>query len=132
MSDIQTSNERQWQEKVVIAFGFVKAILVLSFNMLMVKLAYEGFKAGEMGIMVGILVSVMVLFILPVTVLLIVMFLKIIQRKRWALIVSIIFTVVLFFINIVYLGVSFGVFFPIVITIVFLLVLEIRLLPYFS
>lgn len=132
MTDADAAGGKTCREKAVIVFALVKAFVVLSINMLLVKLAYEGFKAGEMGIMAGILVSVMVVLMLPVTILLFVMVKSITQRKRWALMGSIIFTFLFVLVTFSSLGIGFWVFFPIFIALVLFMVLEIRLLPVFS
>jgi hypothetical protein len=119
---------RSPKERIVIIFGIFKTVLLFSFVALLVKLGYEGFRAGEMGFMVGIFLAVTTLIILPVLIFKIIVMLKLLQRKKWALIASIVFTSIFILIN--FISLTFGIF-VFVILFIFLslmLLLEIRVL----
>jgi hypothetical protein len=119
---------RSLKERIVIIFGSFKTVLLFSFVALLVKLGYEGFRAGEMGFMVGIFLAVTTLIILPVLIFKIIVMLKLLQRKKWALIASIVFTSIFILIN--FISLTFGIF-VFVILFIFLslmLLLEIRVL----
>jgi hypothetical protein len=119
---------RSLKERIVIIFGIFKTVLLFSFVALLVKLGYEGFRAGEMGFMVGIFLAVTTLIILPVLIFKMIVMLKLLQRKKWALIASIVFTSIFILIN--FISLTFGIFvFVILFIFIFLmLLLEIRVL----
>ena len=128
MKNPDKNSHRSPKEITVITFGIIKTILLFSFVLLLVKLGYEGFRAGEMGIMVGIFMAVIILIMFPILIFKIIVILKLLQKKKWALIVSIIFTFIYILINFLSLALGFFVFLILFIFLFLMLLLEIRLL----
>ncbi len=77
---------------VVYASTVFKSLVMLVFFALLVKLSFEGFIAGEMGIMAGILIAVAAAIYLPLCVFMLIATIMIFLGKRWALIPSIIYS----------------------------------------
>ncbi len=77
---------------MVYASAVFKSLVMLVFFALLVKLSFEGFIAGEMGIMAGILIAVAAAVYLPLCVFMLIATIMIFLGKRWALIPSIIYS----------------------------------------
>lgn len=108
--------------------GVLKVLLMTGVIFFFGKMSYEGFRAGEMGIMIGLFMIFIVLVIIPLWILMVVVSIQLFHRKRWALIVSLIITVL-------YLLVSFfallsipSMLLPVLLFFVIMLYMEIRCL----
>ncbi|MQY76740.1 MAG: hypothetical protein GH155_03840 [Spirochaeta sp.] len=83
---------RPWQAAVLAWLSIAVALLALIISLLVIKLAYEGFAAGEMGTMIGIFGAAILIFLLPLLVLSAVITIGNFKGKKWSLILSLIFT----------------------------------------
>ena len=89
-TDIENSRPRQG---TILIWLFVSGLVLSLITVLFITaLGYQGFKAGEMGTMIGIFGAIGLFFLLPWLILNIVITIGIIKRKRWAIILSIIYT----------------------------------------
>jgi hypothetical protein len=120
--------ERSTQEKAVLAFSVIKTTFLCVVLGFLAKLGYEGFKAGEMGIMVGIFMIVIVLPLIPVCVLAIIVSIQMLKRKRWALIVSIFYSGVFALLSLLSITLGPPVFIITVSLICIMIFLELRVL----
>lgn len=100
------------------------AAVILFFS----KMGYEGFRAGEMGIMIGLFMIVIVLVLIPLWVLTIIVSIKLFYRKRWALITSLIITVFYLLVSFFSLLAIPSMLLPVVVFLIIMLSLEIRCL----
>ncbi len=100
------------------------AVVILFF----VKLGYEGFRAGEMGIMIGLFMIIIVLVLIPLWVFTVIMSIKLFHRKRWALITSLIITVFYLLVSFFSLIAIPSMLLPVLLFLIILLILEIRCL----
>ena len=62
------------------------------FFLFLLKLAYEGFKAGEMGVMIGIFGIIFLVFLFPLLILMIVITIGVFKEKRWTIILLLVVT----------------------------------------
>ena len=69
--------------------GFVLALLVTVFISI---LSYAGFEAGEMGAMIGIFGAIGLFFLIPWLIIKMVLVIGIFKGKKWAVLLSLIFT----------------------------------------
>ncbi len=89
-TDMEISRPRQG---TILIWLFISGLVLSLITVLFVtELGYHGFKAGEMGTMIGIFGAIGLFFLLPWLILNIVITIGIIKRKRWAIILSIIYT----------------------------------------
>ena len=80
---------RPWQGT---ALGIFSIIGILLITLLVGKLGYEGFKAGEMGIMIGIFAVSGLIFLIPLFILKVIMAIVILRGKKWAIVLMLVFT----------------------------------------
>ena len=111
--------------------GFVLAVLAV---ILTFFLSFEGFKAGEMGAMIGIFGSVGLLFLIPWMIFKLVLAIGIFKGRKWAVVISLVFTIIGFIPGFFMLGTGIG---PFLFSIGFLTMVlwaEIRCLkhPYYN
>jgi len=66
------------------------------FFLFLSKLAYEGFKAGEMGTMIGIFGIIFLVFLFPLLILMIIITIGVFKKRRWTLIFLLILTCISF------------------------------------
>jgi len=89
-----TGSSRPWQATMLSWLSIAGALLALIIVLFVTKLTYEGFAAGEMGIMIGIFGAVGLLFLLPWLILSIVAAIWNFKGKKWSLILSFILTII--------------------------------------
>jgi hypothetical protein len=88
-----TARDKQpWQALLLTWLNAFGAALAAATVILVAKLAYEGFKAGEMGIMVGILLLAALCILMPWFVVKTIVAVGLFRRRRWALVLSLVFT----------------------------------------
>jgi len=98
-------------------FSIGGLVLALSTTVFISILSYAGFDAGEMGTMIGIFAAIGLLFLIPWLIIKLVLTIGIFKGKKWAVLLSLIFTVVGFFPALFSLGAGF---FPFLVCITFL------------
>jgi hypothetical protein len=81
-----------WQGTMLAWLCVFQTFFTLMTFLFLLKLAYEGFKAGEMGIMIGIFGIIFLAFLFPLLILMIVITIGIFKEKRWTFITLLIFT----------------------------------------
>ena len=80
---------RPWQGT---ALGILCLIGILLIALFVGKLGYEGFRAGEMGNMIGIFAVSGLIFLIPLVILKVIMAIGILRGKKWAIILMLVFT----------------------------------------
>lgn len=111
--------------------GFSLAVLAVILTFI---LSFEGFKAGEMGAMIGIFGSIGLLFLIPWLVFKLVLTIGIFKGRKWTVVISLVFTVIGFIPGFFMLGTGIG---PFLLSIGFLTLMlwaEIKCLkhPYYN
>jgi hypothetical protein len=79
-----------WQGVVLASLSAVDTALWLLAVLFVAKLGYEGFAAGEMGIMVGMFGVLWLFFMLPVLALKAVVTVYIIRCRRWSVVAALV------------------------------------------
>ena len=85
-----------WQGTMLAWLSVIEMVFILMAFLFLLKLAYEGFKAGEMGIMIGIFGIIFLIFLFPLLILMIVITIGIFKEKRWTLIFLLVITCISF------------------------------------
>ena len=83
-----------WQITVFKWFSVGLSSLFLLLILFFAKLGFEGFKAGEMGAMVGIFSIVGLIFLIPIFVFAVIVVIGIFKRKKWSYIASLVFSII--------------------------------------
>lgn len=81
-----------WQGTMLAWFCVFQTFFTLMAFLFLLKLAYEGFKTGEMGIMIGFFGIILLTFLFPFLILMIVITIGIFKEKRWTLILLLVVT----------------------------------------
>ena len=96
MKSIKVSTDkklhRPWQGTVLAWLCVIQTFFILMVFLFLLKLAYEGFKAGEMGVMIGIFGIIFLVFLFPLLILMIVITIGVFKEKRWTLILLLVIT----------------------------------------
>ena len=108
--------------------------IALSFTTFIFILTYAGFEAGEMGTMIGVFGAISFIFLLPWLAIKVIITIGIFKGKQWAVVISLIFTIIGFIPGFFTLGAGLPIF---LISIAFLSLMlwsEIRCLkhPYYK
>ncbi len=125
---MDTTSRRSFLEIVVILLGIFKSLLMAVVILFFSKMGYEGFLVGEMGIMIGLFMVVIVLVLIPVWVFTVIVSIKLFGRKRWALITSLIITVFYLLVSFFSLLALPSMLLPVLVFLIIMLSLEIRCL----
>ncbi len=125
---MDTTSRRSFLEIVVILLGIFKSLLMAVVILFFSKMGYEGFLAGEMGIMIGLFMIIIVLVLIPVWVFMVIVSIKLFGRKRWALITSLIITVFYLLVSFFSLLALPSILLPVLVFLIIMLSLEIRCL----
>ena len=103
-----------WQANLLAGMAGAGALAVGAAVLFSVKLGYEGFKAGEMGIMIGIFSLVWIVPLLLWLALKVVSVIGIIRRRRWAVVLALISGIVELAAGVFSLGAGLTVFLAVV------------------
>ncbi len=71
---------------MLFSLSVIVTVFLLTVLIFILKLGYEGLKAGEMGNMLGIFGVIILLFLIPLFIVMIIVTVAIFKAKRWALI----------------------------------------------
>ena len=115
-------------------FSIAGFALALSLTVFISILSYEGFESGEMGAMIGIFGSIGLLFLVPWMIFKLILSIGIFKGRKWAVVISLVFTIIGFIPGFFMLGTGIG---PFLFSIGFLTIMlwaEIRCLkhPYYN
>ena len=91
-----TKSRPPWQGTLLAWLSVIETIFILMAFLFLLKLAYEGFKAGEMGTMIGLFGIIFLVFLFPFLILMIVITIGVFKEKRWTFIFLLIFTCISF------------------------------------
>ncbi len=91
-------------------FSIVGLALALLLTVFISFLSYEGFEAGEMGTMIGIFAAVGLFFIIPWLIFKLVLTIGIFKGRKWAVVISLVFTIIGFIPGLFMLGTGIGFF----------------------
>jgi hypothetical protein len=92
----EEANVRLWHRTFLIIAGVVEIVLEFSSLIFISIVGYHGFKAGEMGTMIGLFTVLAFILLLPLAVVRVVAVYGLWKKRRWAAIITIILSVVLF------------------------------------
>ena len=81
-----------WQGTMLAWFCVFQTFFTLMTFLFLSKLAYEGFKAGEMGIMIGIFGIIFLVFLFPLLILMIIITISVFKKRRWTFILLLVVT----------------------------------------
>ena len=85
-----------WQGTLLAWLSVIETIFILMAFLFLLKLAYEGFKAGEMGTMIGIFGIIFLVFLFPLLILMIIITIGVFKEKRWTFILLLVVTCISF------------------------------------
>ena len=88
------NQERPWHGSLLGWLSVVGVVMALSVTVFISILSYAGFDAGEMGIMIGIFASIGLFFLTPWLIFKVLLTVGIFRGKKWAVLISLIFTIV--------------------------------------
>ena len=81
-----------WQGTMLACLCVFQTFFTLMFFLFLSKLAYEGFKAGEMGTMIGIFGIIILVFLFPLLILMIIITIGVFKKRRWTFILLLVVT----------------------------------------
>ncbi len=81
-----------WQGTMLAWLCVFQTFFTLMFFLFLSKLAYEGFKAGEMGTMIGIFGIIILVFLFPLLILMIIITIGVFKKRRWTFILLLVVT----------------------------------------
>lgn len=82
-----------WQGSLLAWLSVTGVAMILSVTVFIFILSYSGFDAGEMGFMIGVFAAVGLFFLIPWLIIKLVLTIGIFRGKKWAVLISLIFTI---------------------------------------
>jgi hypothetical protein len=92
MNFLKERHTYPWQPVLLTWLNAAGAAFAAAAVLFIGRIAWEGFRAGEMGIMVGILMLATLCFLVPWLAAKTVVTIGLFRRRRWAFVLSLVFT----------------------------------------